>query len=71
MEMQSNCTLLILTYKGTDHLRHLLPTVRETIANTPDFKIDVIILDNGCHEPTRNFVRENSRYGSNKTNLKK
>lgn len=53
------CTLLILTYKGLHHLKHLLPTVRTAIANTTGFELDVLILDNGQHEPTREYVNKN------------
>lgn len=55
----SDCTLLILTYKGKHHLEYLLPTVRNCIEQTLDYKIDVLIVDNGCHEPTRDFVLQN------------
>src|SRR5574337_67813 len=52
-----SCTVLILTYKGLKHLEFLLPTVRQAIANAlPVYKINVLVVDNGCHEPTRNFV---------------
>jgi GT2 family glycosyltransferase len=53
------CTILILTYKGKFHLEFLLPTVRKVIENSPDFSIDVLIVDNGKDEPTQQFVAEN------------
>ena len=57
--MKNTCTLLILTYKGKHHLEHLLPTVQTAIENTPDYRIDVLIVDNGKDEETRNFVNKN------------
>ena len=54
-----SCTILILTYKGKHHLEHLLPTVVETIENSANYKIDVLIVDNGCDETTKNFVKTN------------
>ncbi len=54
-----DCTILILTYKGKHHLEHLLPTVDEAIKNTPDYKIDVLIVDNGYDKLTREFVENN------------
>jgi len=56
--IMSDCTILILTYKGKHHLEHLLPTVRNTILNSSEYSIDVLIVDNGCDEPTKNFVNE-------------
>jgi len=57
--MKAHCTLLILTYKGKHHLEFLLPTVKTTIENTPNYKIDVLIVDNGKDEPTRKYVNTN------------
>ncbi|MBN2894201.1 MAG: glycosyltransferase [Bacteroidales bacterium] len=57
--MNSHCTLLILTYKGKHHLEFLLPTVKTAIENTPNYKIDVLIVDNGQDEATRNYVSQN------------
>ena len=57
--MNRDCTLLILTYKGKHHLEYLLPTVKTAIENTPNYKIDVLIVDNGQDEATRNYVSEN------------
>jgi len=54
-----SCTILILTYKGKHHLEHLLPTVVETIENSANYKIDVLIVDNGCDETTKNYVKTN------------
>jgi len=54
--MPNDCTILILTYKGKKHLEFLLPTVREAIENSPAFKIDVWIVDNGADKPTNEFV---------------
>lgn len=55
MEKSSDCTLLILTYKGIHHLEYLLPTAREALRNSPNYSIDVLIVDNGCDEKTRTF----------------
>lgn len=52
----SDCTILILTYKGIKHLKFLLPTIKETIENSHSFSYDVLIVDNGCDEETRTFV---------------
>ena len=57
--MKSHCTLLILTYKGKHHLEHLLPTVKRAINNTPNYRIDVLIIDNGKDKPTEEFVTTN------------
>lgn len=54
--MRPICTLIILTYKGKHHLEYLLPTVKTTIENTPNYKIDVLIVDNGKDEPTKKYV---------------
>ena len=54
--MKNSCTLLILTYKGKHHLEYLLPTVKTAIENTPDYKIDVLIVDNGKDDPTKKYV---------------
>lgn len=52
------CTVVILTYKGKQHLEHLLPTVREAVARTsPRFRVNVFVLDNGTDKPTADFVR--------------
>ncbi|HTQ28445.1 MAG TPA: glycosyltransferase family 2 protein [Puia sp.] len=52
------CTIVILTYKGKQHLALLLPTIREAIA-CYDRKgsIEVLIVDNGSDEHTRNYVQ--------------
>ena len=54
-----SCTILILTYKGESHLELLLPTVKEVIRNSPEYEIDVLIIDNGKHEPTKEFATHN------------
>lgn len=59
MSTKRSCTLLILTYKGKHHLEHLLPTVIAAIENTPDYNISTLIVDNGCDEPTRQYVAQN------------
>ncbi len=53
----TNCTVLILTYKGKHHLKHLLPTVEEAIKNSPQYNIEVLIVDNGKDEATKDFVQ--------------
>jgi GT2 family glycosyltransferase len=54
----SSCTILILTYKGKHHLEFLLPTLQETIGSYQgQSDIRVLILDNGCDEITKNYVR--------------
>lgn len=55
----TDCVILILTYKGLHHLEHLLPTVELAIQNTPQFKIDVLIVDNGSSEVCREWVNAN------------
>ena len=57
--MKAHCTLLILTYKGKHHLEFLLPTVKTAIENTPNYKIDVLIVDNGKDELTKKYVNTN------------
>lgn len=54
-----SCTILILTYKGKHHLEFLLPTVKTVIKNTPQFNIEVLIVDNGKDEATKQFVNHN------------
>jgi GT2 family glycosyltransferase len=55
------CTILILTYKGKHHLEWLLPTVETAIrCYTESAAIEVMIVDNGCDESTRQFAE--SRY---------
>lgn len=54
----ADCTLLILTYKGKQHLELLLPTVKSAISNTKKYSFDVLIIDNGKDEPTMDFVKE-------------
>lgn len=52
----ATCTILVLTYKGKRHLEFLLPTIREAINNyNGTAAIDVLIVDNGCDEATRDF----------------
>lgn len=53
-----DCTVLILTYKGKYHLEHLLPSIKEAIAFSPLFNIEVLIVDNGKDEETRKYVLE-------------
>ncbi len=53
----ADCTLIILTYKGLEHLKLLLPTVRAAIANSPDYQIEVQIVDNGPDDGTPAFVQ--------------
>lgn len=53
------CTILILTYKGKHHLEYLLPTVREAIKNTPDYDVNVLIVDNGFDDETLNYSQQN------------
>ena len=54
-----NCTIVILTYKGLHHLEYLLPTVKTAIANSPPYRFNTLIIDNGCHEPTKQFANKN------------
>jgi GT2 family glycosyltransferase len=50
------CTVLILTYKGKHHLEYLLPTVQIAIDNyRGDAVIDVLIIDNGSDEITKQY----------------
>jgi len=56
--LKPTCTLLILTYKGKHHLEFLLPTVEEVIKNSPQFDIEVVIVDNGKDHFTKVFVHE-------------
>ncbi len=56
----ASCTILILTYKGKHHLELLIPTVREAVGNyRGTAEINVMIVDNGCDELTRQFVNSN------------
>ncbi|MCX6239073.1 MAG: glycosyltransferase [Bacteroidia bacterium] len=60
----THCTILILTYKGKHHLEYLLPTVKIAIDNTQQYNFNVLIIDNGQHIPTREWVNQNfSDYG--------
>jgi len=56
MEVKS-CSIVILTYKGIQHLELLLPTVKTAIFNTSNYKINVLIVDNGCDEKTKTYCR--------------
>ena len=52
----ADCTVVILTYKGKHHLQHLLPSLQAAIESYPDNKeIEVLIVDNGLDEPTRQY----------------
>jgi GT2 family glycosyltransferase len=54
----ASCTILILTYKGKHHLELLLPTVKTAIDHYKGSAfIDVMIVDNGCDEATREMVQ--------------
>src|ERR1700730_1983678 len=55
------CTIVILTYKGKHHLEFLLPTIKEAISSyrQGDKEVDVLIVDNGSDEPTRQYVLAN------------
>ena len=54
----ATCTILILTYKGKHHLELLLPTVEIAVQNYKGkTDIDVMIVDNGCDESTREFTK--------------
>ncbi len=56
----ASCTILILTYKGRHHLELLLPTVKAAIENYKGNPIpDVMIVDNGSDETTRQFTQLN------------
>ncbi len=56
----ASCTVVILTYKGKHHLQHLLPTLQVAIESYPDNKeIEVLIIDNGIDEPTRQYCQVN------------
>jgi GT2 family glycosyltransferase len=53
----ASCTIVILTYKGKHHLELLLPTVKEAIELYRGPVVpDVLIVDNGCDELTRDFT---------------
>jgi len=54
------CTIIVLTYKGKHHLELLLPTLKESIGNyRGKARIDVLIVDNGRDEATRDFALAN------------
>lgn len=55
----ADVTILILTYKGQHHLEHLLPTVATVVAETKSCSVDVLIVDNGCHDDTRDWSQQN------------
>jgi len=60
MMSRTSCTILILTYKGVHHLGYLLPTVRKAIQSTSkEYKINVLIVDNGNDIPTQQYVINN------------
>ncbi len=53
----NSCTILVLTYKGKHHLELLLPTIKQAIENfRGEESIDVLIVDNGSDELTKEFV---------------
>ncbi len=55
-----NCTVVILTYKGQRHLEYLLPTLKVAIESYKNSEtIDVLIVDNGKDELTRQYVLQN------------
>lgn len=59
MTNKVSCSIVILTYKGIHHLEYLLPTVKEAIKNTPDYPIEVLIVDNGKDEKTKTYSTNN------------
>lgn len=52
----ADCTVLILTYKGKHHLEDLLPSVKKAIDHSTNYIIDVLIVDNGRDNETRDYV---------------
>ena len=57
--MTAACTIVILTYKGQKHLALLLPTLRDAIKDYKgNERPEVLIVDNGSDEATRDFVEE-------------
>lgn len=55
----SDCTVLILTYKGTHHLAYLLPTLVEAVNHSPNYSIDIVVVDNAKDRETENFIKGN------------
>src|SRR5580698_11504174 len=54
----ASCTILILTYKGKHHLELLLPTIKAAIDYYKGDPLpDVMIVDNGSDESTRQFTQ--------------
>lgn len=52
-----DCTLFILTYKGLEHLQFLLPTVQSLIESSPNYQIEVVIIENGQDFDSENWIK--------------
>jgi GT2 family glycosyltransferase len=52
------CAVLVLNWNGVQHLRELLPSLREAVAATP-FPVAVVVVDNRSTEPDVAWVRAN------------
>jgi GT2 family glycosyltransferase len=48
--------VLVLNWNGINHLRELLPSLREAVAATP-FGVSVVVVDNRSTEPDVEYVR--------------
>lgn len=56
--INSDCVVLVLTYRGIEHLKHLLPTLETARSNTGQFNIDLWVVDNGSDKETEEFVKQ-------------
>lgn len=52
----TDCTVVVLTYKGIHHLKDLLPSLLAAIDFSKQFTIDIHIIDNGSDLETKKFV---------------
>jgi GT2 family glycosyltransferase len=51
------CSIIILNYNGREHLRYLLPTVRQAVKQHPT-PVPVVVVDNRSTEPDVAYLQE-------------
>ena len=52
-----DCTLMILTFNGRNHLQELLPTLKKLFDNTYICKTNLIIVDNSTEQNTLEWIK--------------
>lgn len=57
MSPSPSVAVMVLNWNGVEHLRALLPSLREAVAATP-FPVSVVVVDNRSTGPDVEFVRE-------------